>query len=528
MKKILRNIALSAGVLLAVGCSDDYLDTFPTDSASKDAAMSTPENMMLAINGIHRDMYAQGGIISSYAGEQFIMPYLEYSAGDALHSTEGNGWFRSCLRWVAHTNQDRFDVSWVWFHYYNMIANANNIIEASEGMTEDGLLANVLGQAYAYRAYGHYRLVQLWGNDYLVGSPSTDPGVPIMLPLEGADEGEARATVGEVYAQIEADLAMSMQYFGNPDVVYSSDKSNITMNVVNGLAARVALSMGKWSEAAAYADKAMMDYSLMSEAEYKSGFNNVGNPEWIWGAHVTDDQTTYYRSFFYYIGTNFNGSQNRGNPKFINNNLFAQIADTDYRKEMWLPTAPNTIVGWEADPNYDSEDAFWDAYADVKATYQLGSHNTYPYMSVKFRNADGPTISPDDVLYMRVSEMYLLKAEAQARAGQDAEAAQTLYDLVSTRDSGYMLSANTGSALLEEIKLHRRIELWGEGHRFLDMKRWDEDLDLTGSGASSTLYQGGFAQPRHSVNPLWLWKIPSQEINANPLINLEHQNPGDI
>lgn len=517
MKKYMKKLMVLVMVLAAVSCSEDFLDTAPTNAVSPSNALSTPANMMVALNGVHRTMYSQSPLDGySYAGEGFILPFIEFPGSDALHTTSGNGWFRSAIQWRAHTDGNRADVEWVWYHYYHIIGSVNAIINAAEGMTEDELLSNVLGQAKAYRAFAHFRLVTLWGKSYRIGNPQTDLGVPIMLSTEAPYEGKARNTVAEVYAQIEKDLDEAIEHFKHASA--RPNKSHINLEVAQGLRARVALTKGDWEIAATMAHEARKNYSLMDEAEYKSGFNSVDGTEWMWGGHIVPDQTTYYRAWFYYIGTNFNGTQNRTNPKIINKKLYDLIPDTDYRKDLWDPKAPNTIAGWENDPNYDNADDFWAAYDAFIAKYQMTSRfNTHPYQSVKFRNKNGGTIDPDDVLYMRASEMYLIEAEALAHiSGREAEAAQVLYELVSKRDSGYTLSTKTGDALLDEIKIQRRIELWGEGHRWLDMLRWDEELDRTDTGASASLYQNGFKQAKPSVNDNWLWQIPQSELDANP------------
>jgi hypothetical protein len=129
-----------------------------------------------------------------------------------------------------------------------------------------------------------------------------------------------------------------------------------------------------------------------------------------------------------------------------------------------------------------------------------------------------------DYVFMRVAEMYLIEAEAAANAGQDAAAAQALYALVSTRDPGYTLSSNTGSALMAEIRLQRRIELWGEGFGLLDMKRWGVDLvrDFAGSThlqIPSVFYNISAGDPRFT------FQLPLDEINLNDAITEADQNP---
>ena len=103
-----------------------------------------------------------------------------------------------------------------------------------------------------------------------------------------------------------------------------------------------------------------------------------------------------------------------------------------------------------------------------------------------------------------------------ARQGSNAAAQDVLFELVSARDSGYEKSTNTGQALVDEILLQRRFELFLEGHRWFDMLRNDEELDLEGSGASPDLYLDGFHQDRPSVNNNWMFRIPQRELDANP------------
>ena len=90
-------------------CNEEFLQTVPTDAVSTEIALGSPENMMLAMNGVHRAMYAQNGMVSSYAGQQFILPTAEYGASDAMHSTVGNGWFNACIQWNMHTSAKRTD-----------------------------------------------------------------------------------------------------------------------------------------------------------------------------------------------------------------------------------------------------------------------------------------------------------------------------------------------------------------------------------------------------------------------------------
>lgn len=522
MKTTYKNLVYSLVLAIVLGlssCSEDFLQTVPTDAVSTDIALGSTDNMMLAINGIHRTLYAQNpDIVRYYAGQQYMIPMADFAAGDALHSATGNGWFRGVAQWTSHTDATSNDVLYPWWYYYNVIGSANNIINAADNLQMSDDLHNILGQAYTYRAWAHFNLVRFFAKAYMIGDPASDPGIPIMLATEPPYEGLVRNTVQEVYNQIKTDLNDAIGHFAEASP--RADLSHLNVDVAKGIAARVYLTIGDWTNAAKYAKEARQGYTLMSEAQYKSGFNSVDNPEWMWGSKVITDQTAYFWSYFYYTSNNFNGSQNRSNPKFMNHKLYDMMSETDYRRDLILKDCPSTFSAWDKGENagrYTSK-AEYDA---AKATYRgiinnSSSHNMVPYLHIKLQQSDGSTISPMDVIHMRAAEMYLTEAEALARQeGKAAEAQDVLYALVSVRDEGYTKSTKTGQALVDEILIHRRLELFLEGHRWFDMLRNDEALDLTGSGADPDLYLQGMSQAKPSVNPKWIFKIPQRELNAN-------------
>ncbi|MCX8492022.1 MAG: RagB/SusD family nutrient uptake outer membrane protein, partial [Cyclobacteriaceae bacterium] len=108
--------------------------------------------------------------------------------------------------------------------------------------------------------------------------------------------------------------------------------------------------------------------------------------------------------------------------------------------------------------------------------------------------------------------MFLIEAEAEARQNKDSEAAQTLRTLILTRDPSYVLSSNTGVALINEILIHRRIELWGEGFRFTDLKRMNAPLNRNGANHIASVAVL-FDVPAGDVK--WQWLIPLDELNSN-------------
>ncbi len=531
-------VILMCSLLVNVSCSEDFLDTKPTDSISDKDAFASVENMFLVLNGLHRQMFAQSpldGASGSRAGQQYFQPMFDVYCGDLIHSSRGNGWMRSGIQWLDHTNANTTTVRNFWYQRYHFIAAANNLINktAENGFPEgDADVANILGQAYAYRAWAYHQLVTTYAKGYLIGNPSTDLGVPLLLEAGAPYTSEPRSTVEVIYNQIQDDINKSIAYFQNASAPH--DKSHLSLNAAYGIKARVALSKGDWAIAADAAARARDGFPIMSEAAWKSGFNTVELSEVIWGGRVIDAETTYYRSYFYYICPTFNGSQNRSNPKTVNAERFNQIPDTDYRKDAFLPLAPNTNSAasngqggsYLTDPNYDNANDFNQAKADIIARYGMTSrHNTHPYMHVKFLQKNPGTIDPDDVIYMRSSEMYLIEAEAKAMLGDIAGAQEALRPLGEARDSAYDVTVfNTQDSFIEQIKFQRYVELYGEGFSWHDHIRWDVGIDLTNSGAAQVLYQDGFIQAKPSVNDAWIWKIPQGEIDANPNISEADQN----
>ena len=378
-----------------------------------------------------------------------------------------------------------------WNQLYIIIADANSIIANIDGVAgPQNELDNIKGQALAYRAWAYHNLVQMFGKRYVAGGPNTDLGVP--LYTEPALEPKERATVAAVYAQINADLDAAIGLLdGATD---RPNKSHLDVSVARGLKARVALTQGLWTVAISNATAALADYTLMSNADYQSGFNDYTNEEWMWGSHVIEDQQIFFWGFHAFMSHNFSSSNIRGNPKCMFSPLHDAIPTTDVRSSLFVPSG----IPPEMRPTTTSL--------------------TFPYHAIKFKSVGQSPNSNGDHPYMRAAEMYLIKAEAEQRNGSDALAAQTLFDLNSNRDPSYTLSSNTGQALLDEIWLYRRAELWGEGFRFYDLKRNNLPLDRQqgvgnhNASATANLWTVPAGDKR------WQFLIPQAEIDNNPLI----------
>jgi hypothetical protein len=378
--------------------------------------------------------------------------------------------------------------------YYRCIGNVNGIIDNLPTITGTDADKNRLkGEALTMRAWSYFNLVQIYGKRYAAGSTNSQLGVS--MPLSASQLQLPRSTVEEVYTQINKDLADAITAFATASAPPAGpqNKSHLNLKSAWAIRARVALVMQDYVKAAEYAQQVITlgGHSLMTNAQYEAGFNDLSNPEWIWGAYVQDDQGDTFGSFFGQISWNGNTTYIRGVPKRINSALYADITATDVRKKMWEPS-PNTT-------NFP-----------LPAT----TYSRSPYMSRKFKIRNIPTIG--DVPYIRLAEMYLTLAEAYARTpGKETEARQALYTLAVNRDPNYVLSTNSGQALINEILFHRRVEFWAEGLRFFDLKRLNLPLDRTVVPNYVPASAGGTMQIPAGSN-LWEFAIPIAEINANP------------
>ena len=145
-----------------------------------------------------------------------------------------------------------------------------------------------------------------------------------------------------------------------------------------------------------------------------------------------------------------------------------------------------------------------------------------------------------DYIYMRVEEMYFTAAEAALRLGNQDEARDLMNKVMAKRNpkynaynySGTYLGATTTTwtgSLLENILIQRRVELWGEYGRVFDVRRTGQGIDRrTEDGFAeeciSAMKRNGIDLTKADTYD-WVLTIPKDELDANPNINEEDQNP---
>lgn len=456
------------------GCEEDFLETTPSTSISDTDAFKTTYGAQTALNGIyyHLRRYNGGG-----AGrrDDHGIPALNMT-NDAAAGQEivvWGGWYSYDYSLWGHTRGDIFKASSIWRFLYVTINNANLIltnIDDAEGPEADK--AAIKGQALALRAYSYFYLIRYFQQTYIIAQDM--PGVPIYLEPASADtEGNPRGTVEDVYTRILTDLNDAVPLLEGYD--RGGRKTTINWNVAKGMLAEVYLTMNRWDDAAEAANDARTGYSLMTPEEFRSGFNDIDNHEWMWGGIQTKDQNmSDYSPFAMWANWTREGFTFQC---FFLNDIFAETFDAaDIRFDEQI----------EPDP--------WGAGL---------------YISYKFR--DTPDLLGDFV-YMRAATMWLIEAEALARDGRDGEAQLVLWELQDARNA--VRSANTGSDLIDDILLERRKELYGEGYSWFDLIRNQKPMYRVGVHKDGKTPQTGLEiWPARSWR--YVYQIPFNEISNN-------------
>lgn len=507
MKKIFNYMfvgLLACGMLSA--CSEDALETSPTDSMSGDGLMTNANAALVPLNGIYRTMYTAGWSTTGNTHQCYgISAYIlmaDVMGEDHIMNGSGSGWFwYDCLYNVkARYSSGAWRSYDLWSAGYTWVSNANYILAAEETMEGDEADRNyVIGQAYAIRAYAYFMLAQNFARTYK--GHENEPCCPIYTePTVAGTEGKARSTVAEVYDQITSDIDKAVSLLKGTSRKHIS---HIDYTVACGLKARIALVMEDWNAAKSAAKEAIANSKCTIEkVENFKGLNSVNFKNVMWGAEIISDQSGMYAGHFTHMDWEA-GAYGNSARKQINKELYIKMGINDDRRAWWNP----------ADANNKSNG----------------------YQQEKFKFSDIQTWM-GDYIWMRIEEMYLIAAEAECRLGDEASAISDLMALMSKRDANYTcdktgtalgkLTTDETGSLLEEIILQRRIELWGEAGRIWDIRRLRQGFRRTAEmGWPSTAILAN----RPTDDPecyMWVLTIPQAEFDGNVNMDLAtDQNP---
>ncbi|NLO69756.1 MAG: RagB/SusD family nutrient uptake outer membrane protein [Porphyromonadaceae bacterium] len=519
----IRNLILTTTILglLFVSCND--LDTYPegsivTTNQKEEVYELNPAQTAAGVNGIFAQFNqfmpnesALGAERHNDFGYPSIMMFTDANGMDMITEDNGYNWAGFNLNFsdrIYTSNETQI----VWNNLYAIIFTANNVIGPIDPETDIATNQYYLGQGLAARAFAYFNLAQLFQFNY-VGNQGK-PCVPIITnenSNEAALSGAPRSTVEEVYTLILNDINKAIELLDAAESagVTRKDKRYISLAVAYGLRARIHLTMQKWPEAAADATNAI-EKSEAKPATIKDvsgpSFSSAAEKNWMWGIIIAETDrvvTSTIVNWISHMGSLNYGYANFSKGRQINKALFNSIPESDVRRGWWLDEEM-----YSKHLNKEQNDwmnKYYSGYTQVKFA---------PY-----KNEVGSTTNATDLPLMRIEEMYLIKAEAEAMSG--GAGAATLVSFVKEfRDPGYEFTATSPQAVQEEVFRQRRIELWGEGLSWYDIMRLNKPVDRRGAGFPNAPMV--FNIP--AGDPILLWRIPEAEIQANPALNEEDNN----
>jgi hypothetical protein len=382
----------------------------------------------------------------SYYGRTFLI-FSDLAADNLENPIDGTA---LDYRQVDNNNilPENGAVGGIWNIAYEGINTANNVIDKVPGIADmtEAEKNNALGELYFIRALNHFNLVNLFGAIPLKTSPTV--GVTNL--------NAPRRSVDDVYSQIISDLQFAETNITN------TTKNRASRYAAKALLARVYLYHGDYALAAAKATEVINGpFSLPA---YDVVFGDDGSAETIFEIDFTDLVRNRIAEY------NF--------PKTLNG-----------RREV-APTA-ELLAAYEAgDDRYDASLAF---------AGQL------PY-AIKY---DDLSIGADNVIVLRLAEMYLIRAEALARTAGNIQAIRDDIDVIRNRANLPDTPANTHADLLRVIEKERRVEFAFEGHRWFDLVRTERAIDVLPNvkNANQTLFPIPLAElltnsdPQMTQNP---------------------------
>lgn len=449
--KLIFTLAIAA---LSLGSCKKALDLKPTDFFNEGNAYQTMSDLRAGLNG----------------GYSKVINYVNTIYATSLTSDEskignnnsGQGLFT--YRWQYNSDETSGgDVLAGLSGAYSIVDQANRVLPyvptASATTAEEPERNYIKGQLLALRAFGHFMALQAYSNNY---NPTDPLGVPIMLTANPLAK-PARNTIGEVVTQIETDLTEAKTLVAGD--VFSDVKFN-TVNIA-ALQARVALYKGDYNAAVTFAT----DVITANRKPLVSGAAFTG----IW---VDLNQ---------------------------NEVLFRTVTTGTALGGLYTTTGGNIYVA--------PSDKLIATYGtgDIRRNAYIGGTAGAYYLNKYYTSSRGGRVV--DVKVLRTSEIYLIRAEANARkATPDLTAAAADLNAVrAARITGYVNQTfATSGALVTAVLDERFKELAFEGTRFFDLKRNNLPVQRLISDANPawlTLPAGDYR---------FVYPIPAAEFQVNP------------
>lgn len=510
MKKLYIATILGVTALFS-SCS---MNEEPFGSIIRDDALQTISDCQQYVNGIY------GSLRASTAGGYIAYPEL---AMDMFQATQING-NRGGSFANGNIQADNSDITGLYGNMYLRAASANYFIDEAAKFLDDENISDkeklqvmkMIGEAKFARAYYYWFIFDRFCESYTEANANTPgKGIQIALhyyPTSNRDSYPGRSTLNETVEVINNDLAdaySALKAYENagdleqcvPNAYYLSSYT------VRALQARMSLLTGKYEDAIKYAEEVINSghYALCPIKAYRSMWLNDASTELL----------------FVPFGDKSEGAIGTGSY---------WLAIADEKSSDFIP-APNALAMYEAKDI--RRQTFFDEYALKGPGWTINSPVFVKFPGNPACYEDTNTLANKPKPF-RLSELYLIVAEAADKLGDAATANKYLNSLRANRITGYTSESLAGNALTQAIRTERAKELIGEGFRMSDLKRWGEGFtrqynygtfDSYYAPVENILYVFSRNLSYVAGDYRFVWPIPTDEMTVNPQLKGQ-QNPG--
>lgn len=444
---------------VALSACDEVLEQDPQMQIAQDRAITNKKGAEAAVAGMYNEL--QDG---NYYGRNFqIMSDVSTDVAQSVGSWDFYREMDTYLTSIGNTENGNF-----WTRAYRAVNVANNIIDKVPQLTDiqEEDKNSYLGQAYFVRALALFDLTKTYGG--VLGVVGT-LGVPIVTqPSTKVDESlfPARATLEESYKQVENDLLMALELLPEQHASDVATRSQAVKGAARALLSRLYLYTNQPEKVIEYADQVIEDGKYRFVDNYLDIFQSKFTSEAILELNFNSTDQSGLRNW--YVPASLGG---RGD-------IAAHISF--YEKVTANP-----------------EDVRGQLFA-----FNSGANAYYPTKYNKAGNIDNAHI-------IRLSEIYLNRAEARAKTGDITGALSDLNEI--RRNAGLEdIATASPEEALAAIWHERKIELAFEGHSFFDVVRTGQalsdlsEVERTNGPAVSLL------DPNRQVFP-----IPNFDVDSN-------------
>ncbi|MCF8362752.1 MAG: RagB/SusD family nutrient uptake outer membrane protein [Prolixibacteraceae bacterium] len=438
MKRI--KILLYLSVFVLFGCQD-FLDLEPKQSIDSETALTSGENIRLALNRAYvdiRDGYGQqlfhGAELMADQGEihfqgTYIQP-REYLAKNLVASSD----------WPEAAWQDMYQGIYIC----NQVLKNIDVVDETEK-------EQIKGEALFLRGLCYFDLARFYAPTYIPGAPNNADAVPLVL--ENTEEQyPSRATVQDVYDQAQSDLEEASNLLAAEEFFFANKYA------AKAILSRLYMTTGEWEKAANAANDVIESGIFSLSATPLAAFNHAANTD--------EDVFTFQQNNDDNLG-NDNGTGNEGMSAFyastnetgrsdfaITEVLFNLYEEGDLRAELQTGLTEDSDV------------------SDINSLYYNGFGNDHGNANfcAKWLSFD------KNMTFIRLAELYLTRAEANLENNSEIGAAP-VEDITKIRLRAGVDTPDTVD--LEFVRNERIRELIFEGNRLHDYKRWGwsvEDL----------------------------------------------------